>query len=96
MSFSGGFMKVYHVMVEREDDWYVTRALEDGAVFTQGRSFDEIITNVREVVELLYGETNVQVEMTVPPEVPLGKHSTKRISHQSPVRKLSRGIPARR
>ena len=62
-------MKVYHVIVEREDDWYVTRALEDSGVFTQGRSFDEIIANIREVADLLHGQKDVQIELVVPPEV---------------------------
>lgn len=62
-------MRVYHVIVEREDDWYVARALEDSAVFTQGRSFDEIIANIREVAELRYGERHVQIELVIPPEV---------------------------
>ena len=62
-------MKVYHVIVEREDDWYVARALEDSSVFTQGRSLDEITENIREVAELLHGERNVQVELVNPPSV---------------------------
>ena len=62
-------MKVYHVIVDREDDWYVARALEDSSVFTQGRSLDEITENIREVADLLHGERNVQVELVIPPAV---------------------------
>ena len=62
-------MKVYHVIVEPEDGWYVARALEDPGVFTQGRTLDEITENIREVADLLHGEKNVQVELVIPPAV---------------------------
>ncbi|MDB5291734.1 MAG: hypothetical protein JWL69_2975 [Phycisphaerales bacterium] len=65
-------MKVYHVMVEQEDGWYCARAMEDSGVFTQGRTLDEIIANIREVAFLMYDEKNVQVELVVPPGVPAG------------------------
>lgn len=64
-------MKVYHVMLEQEDGWYCATAMEDSAVFTQGRTLDEIIANVREVAELMYDETDVQVELVVPPGIAL-------------------------
>jgi predicted RNase H-like HicB family nuclease len=62
-------MKVYHVIVEKDGSWYCARAMEDPAVFTQGKSFDEIIGNIREVAELMYGEKEVQIELIVPPRV---------------------------
>ena len=65
-------MKVYHVMLEREDDWFSASAMEDPAVFTQGKSLDEIIANIREVADLMYGEKDVQVELIVPPGVLAG------------------------
>jgi predicted RNase H-like HicB family nuclease len=52
-------MKAYRIIVEREDEWYVARALEDTSVFTQGQSLDEITENIREVAELLHGERKV-------------------------------------
>jgi len=62
-------MTVYHVIVEREDGWYVARALEDASVFTQGQSLDEITENIREVADLLHGKRDVQVELIIPPAV---------------------------
>ena len=62
-------MRVYHVIVDQEDDWYVASALEDQSVFTQGRTLDEIIANIREVALLLHNEKDVQVELVVPPQV---------------------------
>ena len=60
-------MRVYHVMAEREDGWYVARAMEDANVFTQARTLEEIIVNIREVADLMYGEKQVQIELVVPP-----------------------------
>jgi predicted RNase H-like HicB family nuclease len=76
-------MKVYHVLVTQEDAWFCASAMEDPAVFTQGRTLDEIITNIREVANLMYDETDVQVELIVPPGVPA-----------PPKRKRSRGARA--
>jgi predicted RNase H-like HicB family nuclease len=77
-------MKVYHVIVEREDDWYVARALEDLAIFTQGRSFDEIIANIREVADLLHGQKDVQIELVIPPQVGSGSAAKRRGSRSKP------------
>lgn len=62
-------MRIYHVKVERDGDWFAAEALEDQSVFTQGRSLDEIIVNVREVVRLLYDTADVQVELILPPDL---------------------------
>ena len=40
-------MRVLHVKVERDDGWLVAQALEEPGVITQGRTFDELIANVR-------------------------------------------------
>jgi predicted RNase H-like HicB family nuclease len=62
-------MKIYHVAVERSEGWYAASALEDPAIVTQGRTLDEVIVNVREVVELLYDEREVQVELILGPKL---------------------------
>jgi len=61
-------MKTYHVLVETaEDGWLAAQAREDESVHTQGRSLDEIARNIREVAELLHGDTEVQIELILPP-----------------------------
>ena len=60
-------MRVYHVIVESGEDWYCARALEDPSIFTQGQTLDDITENLREVVELMYGEKQVQIELVIPP-----------------------------
>ena len=62
-------MKVYHVSLVQENGWYCASALEDSAVFTQGKTLDAIVTNIREVAELMYGEKDVQVELIVSPSI---------------------------
>jgi predicted RNase H-like HicB family nuclease len=81
-------MKVYHVMVAEEDGWFCASAMEDAAVFTQGRTLDEIITNIREVANLMYDETDVQVELIVPPGVhpPIARARTRRPKASPPAR----------
>lgn len=63
-------MKTLHVLVQQaEDGWLAAHALEDDSVHTQGRSLDEITRNIREVAELILGETEVQIELVVPPSL---------------------------
>lgn len=65
-------MKTYHVSVEQaEEGWFAAHAVEDESIHTQGKTLDEIAANIREVAELLYGETEVQVELVVPSGVQL-------------------------
>ena len=65
-------MKTYHEIVEQAGEgWFAAHALEDDSVHTQGRSLDEVATNIREVAELLHGATDVQVELVVPSSLPL-------------------------
>ena len=62
-------MKLYRIAVEQEDEWFCLSAVNDPQVYTQARSLDEAIFMIRDVVELLYGEKHIQVELVVPPDV---------------------------
>ena len=59
-------MKLYHVMVEQEDGWFVGRVLERPGVTTQGRTLDELVSMVRDAVELMWEEKEVGLELIVP------------------------------
>src|SRR5438034_5806988 len=61
-----GVMKLYHVLVQQEDDWFIGRVLEREGVTTQGRSLDELVYMVRDAVELMWREKDVQLELLVP------------------------------
>ena len=72
-------MKLYHVAVEQEDEWYVGRVLERGGVTTQGRSLDELVLMVRDAIECLWREKNVQLELLLTSKVTIReRRSTRR------------------
>jgi len=56
-------MKMYHVAIQKEDDWYVGRVLERPGITTQGRTLDELVLMVRDAIETLWRERNVQLEL---------------------------------
>jgi predicted RNase H-like HicB family nuclease len=62
-------MKVLHVPVEHDDGWFVAQALEEPGVVTQGRTFDELIANVRDAAELLLEESDIYIELVIPASV---------------------------
>ena len=71
-------MRSERVQVEFDDGWYVAQGLEDSAVITQGRSLDEIVDNVREVMELLHGVKQVQIELILPASLRVAASALKR------------------
>ena len=44
------------VVVQKEDDWYVAKCLENSVV-SQGKSIEESMDNLREALELYYENT---------------------------------------
>lgn len=56
-------MKLYHVAVHREDKWYVGRVLGRAGVTTQGRSLDELVEMLRDAIQLMWSEVEVQLEL---------------------------------
>ena len=62
-------MRVIHVKVEQGDEFLVAQGLEEPGVITQGRSFDELIANVRDAAQLLLQDENIHIELLVPSEV---------------------------
>lgn len=59
-------MKLYHVTVEQEDNWFIGRVLEREGLTTQGRSLDELVYMVRDAIALMWNEKDVQLELLVP------------------------------
>ncbi len=64
-------MKVLHVRVQQEDDWFIAQGLEEPGVITQGRSLDEIFSNVREVIGLMFNQKRVDIELLLPSKLKL-------------------------
>jgi len=59
-------MNLYHVKVEQEGKWFVGRVLERAGITTQGRSLDELVFMLRDAIELMWNESDVQLELIVP------------------------------
>jgi len=66
-------MKLYHVAVHRENKWYIGRVLERAVVTTQGRSLDELVDMLRDAIQLMQSEVDVQLELILSPERPTAK-----------------------
>ena len=75
-------MKLYHVNVEQEDDWFIGRVLERDGVTTQGRSLDELVYMLRDAIALMWDERDVQLELIVP--------KSARTKFERPRRRLSK------
>ncbi len=59
-------MKLYHVLVEQDENWFIGRVLEREGITTQGRTLDELLFMVRDAIELMWNEKGVQLELFVP------------------------------
>jgi predicted RNase H-like HicB family nuclease len=64
-----GVVKVYHVELQQDDGWYIGRVLERAGVTTQGKSLDELVFMVRDAIQLMWGERNVQLELIASPQI---------------------------
>jgi predicted RNase H-like HicB family nuclease len=66
-------MNVLHVKVEQDEGWFIAQGLEEPGVITQGRTLDEIVANVREVVELMFNRKQVDIELLLPSRLDLAR-----------------------
>ncbi len=70
-------MKLYHVQITQDEGWYVGRVLEREGITTQGRSLDELVFMVRDAIQLMWNEKNVQLELIVPADAATGNKPAK-------------------
>jgi len=61
-------MKTYRVTVHRENGWYIGRVLERNGVTTQGKTLDELVDMIRDAIDALWTERDVQLELVLTPE----------------------------
>ena len=54
----------FTVVIQKEDDWYVSKCLENG-VTSQGKAIEDSISNLKEAIELYY-EDNAPEIITSP------------------------------
>ena len=50
----------FTVVVQKEDDWYVAKCIENG-VASQGRTIEDSIANLREAIELYYEDSEPEI-----------------------------------
>ena len=62
-------MKVYHVEVIEDEGWYVGRILDRNGVTTQGKNLDELVYMLRDAIDLMWNEKNVQFELIIAPKI---------------------------
>lgn len=70
-------MTVYHVNVERRAGWFIGRVLERPGVTTEGRTLEELVAMLRDAIEAVWGEKQVQLELLVSSEVAVGASRRK-------------------
>jgi predicted RNase H-like HicB family nuclease len=76
-------MKLYHVQVDQEDEWFIGRVLERDGITTQGRSLDELVYMVRDAILLMWQEADVQLELIVPGKTRTAFERKRRLSRTS-------------
>lgn len=46
-------MKIFTIEIEKDEKFYVAQCLEHSNCFTQGKTIEETIHNIKEVIELI-------------------------------------------
>ena len=72
-------MKLYHVQIQQDGKWFVGRVLERPGVITQGRSLDELVLMLRDAIQLMWDERDVQLELIVPNKALLPATQRRRV-----------------
>jgi predicted RNase H-like HicB family nuclease len=83
-------MKVYHVELEQDEGWYIGRVLERPGVTTQGRSLDELVYMVRDAIDLMWGERQVQLELIAAPNIKGSERLHRPTMRKNPLRPVKR------
>ena len=86
----GSILKVYHVELDEDEGWYVGRVLERPGITTQGRSLDELVFMVRDAIELMWGERQVQLELIAAPGIKGRERSRRTPARQNALRASKR------
>ena len=69
----------YHVVIERSQGWYAARLLEDDSCYSPGKTLEEAVDNIREVIELVRGEKKVELEVIIPASLKLKNRPRRRV-----------------
>lgn len=75
-------MKVLHVKVEQDDGWFIGQGLEEPGIITQGRSLDELVFMLRDAVEAMFDQKDVEIELLLSPRLKFGKTTSRKTSRK--------------
>lgn len=70
-------MSLYHVLVTKEDRWYIGRVLERQGVTTQGRTLDELVLMLRDAIDLMWHERNPSLELVLSGKLAVNAKATR-------------------
>ena len=56
-------MECFIIQIQRDGNFFVAQCAEEESCFTQGRTLQETIRNMREVLELMLDVNNPQLEV---------------------------------
>ena len=59
----------YHVEIRRGDEFYIAECVEKRNCFSQGRTIEEAIANVKEVIGLIEGVERPVVHVTIADQI---------------------------
>jgi hypothetical protein len=83
-------MKIYRFAVHPEEDGFLfLECINDPKLYTQARSMDEALLMARDVVECMYDQSNVIVELVVPPDVKTA-YERRRMTRHATVKRAER------
>lgn len=89
-------MKIYRFAVHpAEDGIHFLECINDPHLFTQARSIDEAVYMARDVAAALYEETDVQIELVVPPDVVTAFERRRARARRATLKKRRDAVAAR-
>ena len=53
----------FTIVIQQEDDWYVSKCIENG-VASQGKTIEDAISNIKEAIELFYEDTKPEIMLS--------------------------------
>ena len=53
----------FTVIIQKEDDWYVAKCLENG-VASQGKTIEDSVSNIKEAIALYYEDNEQEIAVS--------------------------------
>jgi predicted RNase H-like HicB family nuclease len=78
-------MKTYRITVHRENGQHIGRVLERSGVTTRAHTLDELVDMLRDAIDALWAERDVQLELVLPPDA----------ARRTPLRRRASSLPRR-